>query len=74
MSDDPHFVAVLYRWSVRASAVAFEMVVPAVIGIGIDQLCGTVVLFAILGTFLGMILGFWHLLKIAYDSAANEQK
>ena len=59
------FHATLYQWAARASGVAFEMVIPAVIGIGLDQLCRTVVLFAILGTALGMALGFWQLLKLA---------
>jgi F0F1-type ATP synthase assembly protein I len=47
--------------------IAFGMVVPAVIGIWLDRLLGTVVLFAILGTILGMALGFWQLLKIAKE-------
>ena len=64
-SGEPSFHAILYQWSARASMIAFEMVVPAVIGVGLDRLCGTVALFAILGAILGMALGFWQLLKIA---------
>jgi F0F1-type ATP synthase assembly protein I len=68
MSDgDPSFHALLFQWSARASAIAMEMVVPAVIGIGLDRLCGTVALFAILGVIFGMALGFWQLLKLAKD-------
>ena len=64
-NDEPSLHALLFQWSARASAIAFEMVVPAVIGVGLDRLFGTVVLFAILGTITGMTLGFWQLLKIA---------
>jgi F0F1-type ATP synthase assembly protein I len=64
-SGDPSFHALLFQWSARASAIAFEMVLLAVAGIGLDRLCGTVVLFAILGVVLGMALGFWQLLKFA---------
>ena len=62
---DTHFTAFLYQWSVRTSGIALGMVIPAVVGVGLDRLCGTVVLFAILGTLLGVALGFWQLLKIA---------
>lgn len=65
MPDEPNFYIHLYQWSVRASMIAFEMVIPAVLGAGLDQLCGTVVLFAIVGAILGMALGFWQLIKIA---------
>jgi len=72
MSDDPRFFAVLYQWSARTSIIALEMVMPVLIGVGLDQLCGTVALFAILGVFLGVVLGFWQLLKIAHHSGTNE--
>ena len=64
-SHDPSFHALLFQWSTRASMIAFEMVIPAVIGIGLDRLFGTGALFAILGVILGMALGFWQLLKFA---------
>jgi len=55
----------VYHWAVRASAIAFEMVFPAVVGVGLDRLFGTVALFAILGVILGMALAFWHLIRLA---------
>ena len=64
-NGDSSFHALLLQWSTRASVIAFEMVVPAVIGIGLDRLFGTVALYAILGVIFGMALGFWQLLKIA---------
>ncbi|MDR0610354.1 MAG: AtpZ/AtpI family protein [Planctomycetaceae bacterium] len=51
--------------AVRISNIGFEMVLPAVIGVGLDYLFGTVVLFAILGAILGAVLGFWQLIRIA---------
>ena len=62
---DSHFYTVLYQWSARMSGIAIELVIPAAIGVGLDRLCGTVVLFAILGTILGMVLVFWQLVKMA---------
>jgi len=67
-NSDAHFRATLFQWSVRMSGIALEMVVFAVIGIGLDRLCGTVALFTILGTILGMVLGFWQLLQFAKNS------
>lgn len=64
-NNDGDFHAVLYQWAARVSGIAFEMVIPVAIGVGIDRLCGTVVLFAILGAIFGMALGFWQLLKLA---------
>jgi hypothetical protein len=69
MSDDgdPSLYAHLYQWSARISTIAIEMVIPALIGIWLDRLMGTVVLLTIFGVFLGMALGFWQLVKIARD-------
>ena len=69
MSDggDPSLYAYLYRWSIRSSTIALEMVIPALIGIWLDRLLGTVALLTILGIFLGMALCFWQLLKIARE-------
>jgi len=64
-NDEPSFYALLFQWSARTSVIALEMVIPAVIGVGLDRFFGTVVLFAILGAIFGMALGFWQLLKIA---------
>ena len=63
--SDAHFRTTLFQWSVRMSGVALEMVAFAAIGVGLDRLCGTVALFTILGTVLGMALGFWQLVQFA---------
>jgi len=64
-NGDASFHALLIQWSARASVIAFEMVIPAVIGVGLDRLLGTGALCAVLGVVLGMALGFWHLIRIA---------
>jgi F0F1-type ATP synthase assembly protein I len=51
--------------AVRISNIGFEMVLPAIIGVGLDYLFGTVVLFVILGVLFGAALGFWQLIRIA---------
>jgi F0F1-type ATP synthase assembly protein I len=51
--------------AVRISNIGFEMVFPAVIGVGLDYLFGTVALFVVLGVVLGAVLGFWQLIRIA---------
>jgi F0F1-type ATP synthase assembly protein I len=51
--------------AVRISNVGFEMVFPAIIGVGLDYLFGTVALFVVLGVLLGASLGFWQLIRIA---------
>ena len=63
--DDSSFFVSLYQWSARTSIIAVEMAVPAVLGVGLDRLFGTVALFAILGVILGMALGFWQLIRMA---------
>jgi F0F1-type ATP synthase assembly protein I len=65
-SGDPALYAHLHQWSVRISMIALEMVIPALIGVWLDRLLRTVALFAILGVFLGVALGFGQLLKIAF--------
>ena len=64
--SDTAFYALLYQWAARATMVAFEMVVPAIIGVGLDRLFGTGALFAIIGVILGMALAFWQLYKFAF--------
>jgi F0F1-type ATP synthase assembly protein I len=51
--------------AVRISNIGFEMVFPAIIGVGLDYLFGTVALFVVLGVLLGAVLGFWQLIRIA---------
>ena len=61
----------IHQWAAQTSVVALEMVVPAVIGVGLDQLFGTAPLFVIIGVFLGMALGFMQLIRIAQSHIQN---
>ena len=71
-NGDLSFHALLFQWSARISVIAFEMVLPAIIGVGLDRLLGTVALFAIIGALLGMALGFWQLLIIAQNIGVDK--
>lgn len=71
--NDPSFQTLLHQWAARTSVIALEMVIPAVIGVGLDRLFGTVALFAVLGVALGMTLGFWQLIKIAQAQSSIEE-
>ena len=62
---DPSFFVLLHQWAARSSMIALEMVIPAVIGIGLDLFLGTPPLFVLIGVGLGMALGFWQLIKLA---------
>jgi len=71
-NNDADFYALLYLWAARASLVAFEMVIPALIGIGVDRFFGTGALFAVLGVIFGMVLAFWQLYKFASLSTGSQ--
>jgi F0F1-type ATP synthase assembly protein I len=68
------FYADLYQWSARISGIAFGMVIPPIIGIWLDQYCGTGALFVILGAIFGMVGGFWQLIKIAQTVSKENHK
>ncbi|MCL2005281.1 MAG: AtpZ/AtpI family protein [Planctomycetaceae bacterium] len=64
-SGDESFRSLMFQWSARASVIAIGMVIPTIIGVGLDRLFGTVVLFAVIGVIIGMASGFWQLIRIA---------
>ncbi len=70
--DDPDDgrspLAIGYAWAARIMSISFEMVLPALLGVWLDQKLGTVVLFLLLGLMLGMFVGFLQLLKIVKES------
>jgi hypothetical protein len=51
------------QWVSKIMTVALEMVVPAVIGMWLDQKLGTQFL-GLLGIILGVPLGIWHLVRM----------
>jgi len=72
--DDRAFQVMLYEWSARASAVAFSMVIPALIGLGIDLYFKTLPIGIISGTILGCVVGFWQLAGMARNNEDKEKK
>jgi F0F1-type ATP synthase assembly protein I len=54
-------------WVARLTTISLEMVLPGLIGYGLDQWLGTSYLLAIGGFVLGFIVAFLHLLRIAAD-------
>lgn len=54
-----------YHWVSRVISIALEMVIPGLLGYWLDSRVGTQGLFTVCGFVLGMVLGMWHLLKIA---------
>jgi len=63
--DDRSAVARAYAMASQVSAVAMEMVIPALVGLGLDRWLGTVMVFLILGGALGMTVGMIHLVRLA---------
>ena len=70
--SDPSFQALVYQWGAQISTISLGMVLPALIGVWLDRLFGTVVLFVILGVILGMALGFWQLIKFANRNETSD--
>ena len=65
-------MALAYAWSARATAIALEMVIPGFLGLWIDRLLGTVMVFLVLGVILGMTSGMIHLVRLAATVQADE--
>jgi F0F1-type ATP synthase assembly protein I len=61
--SDREFYTVLYQWYAKGSAIAFGMLVPALVGFGIDELCNTLPIGIISGTIVGCVFGFYQLIK-----------
>jgi F0F1-type ATP synthase assembly protein I len=62
--DDRNFIAALFEWSARTSAIAFGAVVPALIGLGIDIFFGTLPMGVVFGAVIGCIAAFLQLLAL----------
>lgn len=60
---DLTWIAKGIQWVSKITTVALEMVVPALIGMWLDQKLGTLFL-GLLGIILGVPLGIWHLMKM----------
>jgi hypothetical protein len=56
------------EWVSRITTVALEMVLPGLGGLWLDRRWGTEPYIGLLGFALGMILAFWHLLRMTSSS------
>jgi F0F1-type ATP synthase assembly protein I len=63
--DDRSMIAKAWSWGYQATSISLEMVIPGIIGLWIDRLLGTVMLFLILGVVFGMTAGMIHLVQFA---------
>ena len=59
-------------WVSRITAVAFQMVLPVLAGHYADRYFGTRFL-VLVGTAVGLVLGFWQLLAIARKNQTNDR-
>lgn len=65
--DDRSPLANGYAWATRITGIGLEMALPVLLGAWLDRKLGTLVLFVLLGTFLGLGIGFVQLLKIVRE-------
>jgi Putative F0F1-ATPase subunit Ca2+/Mg2+ transporter len=64
---DLTWMAIGMQWIAKITTVALEMVLPAVIGMWLDQKLGTQFL-SLLGIVVGVPLGIWHLTRMTSRS------
>jgi hypothetical protein len=64
-------MAVGVAWVSRITTVAFEMVLPGLAGVWLDDWLGTVLVFTLLGFGLGLTLAVWHLIRMTKSSGGN---
>jgi uncharacterized protein YqgC (DUF456 family) len=61
--DDRHPIAIAAQWVSQITAVAFEIVLPVVVGKWLDQKWGTSY-WTLIGAAIGPPVGFYHLLTL----------
>ena len=66
-------IAQAMAWVARITAVAFEMVLPGLAGLWLDQRFGTRLLVMV-GFAMGLIAGVWHLIWMASREEAEDAK
>lgn len=66
-------LAIGYAWATRVSTIGFTIVIPTLLGVWLDHKLGTLVLFLILGTLLGMGIGFLSLMRIVKEESAKNK-
>lgn len=63
--DDRSRLALAMEWVSVVTTISAEMVVPGFLGYGLDWLCGTRVVFLMLGMAGGLTLALWHLVRLS---------
>jgi F0F1-type ATP synthase assembly protein I len=63
--DDRSAIARAAGWASQVTGLCAEMVVPLLLGHGLDRWLGTPAVFAILGGGLGLTLGIWNFIRLA---------
>jgi ATP synthase protein I len=63
--DDRAAFAQAAEWTSLVTTVAAEMSLPALGGYWLDRWLGTKAVFLVLGAVFGLVMGLWHLLKMA---------
>ena len=66
-------LALAARWVTRITSIGLGMMVPGLIGLGIDYWLKTKVLFLILGLCFGVPYGMWRLIQLT-QSELNQTK
>jgi len=63
--DDRSAIARAAGWASQVTGICAEMVVPLLLGYGLDRWLGIPAVFAILGGGLGLLLGMWSVMRLA---------
>jgi F0F1-type ATP synthase assembly protein I len=69
--DDRSPQAIAYHWASRILTVSMEMVIPGLLGYGIDRWLDLRAAFMPLGFIIGLVLGMWHLLQMVRADASQ---
>jgi F0F1-type ATP synthase assembly protein I len=62
---DNDSISETYVIAAKISGIGVEMVVPMLLGVGLDYLFGTVAVFVIIGAISGTVLAFRQLITIS---------
>ena len=63
--DDRSAAVKAYAMASQVIAVAGTMVVPGLLGLGLDRFLATQAVFTIIGFGLGLVLGIWQIVHLS---------
>jgi len=61
-------------WGTRVTTIGLEFALPAFLGFSLDRWWSTAPWMTILGSFLGLGIGMVHLVRLASELSAAEEK